>query len=128
MNDIEQLDSCQMQIDSVYKGIVQTYSDQMDKYLDPVVPYIGSATRRKSKPWWNSDLTLLWRKARKAEKELNKAKLNRLPSRSITELKENFRQQRSCFDKVFQKEKRKFQRKWQVNLENIDVKNPPALY
>ena len=34
----------------------------------------GYAKRRKSKPWWNPELTRLWKTARKAEKELYKAK------------------------------------------------------
>ena len=100
----------------------------MDLHLEPVIPYKGNNTRRKSKPWWNPELTRLWKTARKAEKDLHKAKRHGKNNILILELKNCFKLHRAMFDKTFQTEKRRYQRKWQVDIDNFNTNNPKKFW
>ena len=91
----------QSEIAEIFNKLIPTYSEQMDLYLEPVIPYKGDVKRRKTKPWWNQELTRLWKTARKAEKELHKAKRHGENNSMIMDLKNNFKSHRAMFDKTF---------------------------
>lgn len=70
IRDGEHLEFSQGQIDSHYETVLETYGNFMDKYMKPAqLPLKENVKcRRKTKPWWNSELENLWKMARKNEK------------------------------------------------------------
>ena len=126
--DMKVMEVNQSRIDEKYDEITQVYLTQMEQFFVPINNICGTKPHRKAKPWWNDELKTLWKKARNSEKILYKAKKDNTRSWEIQELRENFKENRANFDRVFQKEKRKYYRQWQIKLEKLDVNNPKVFW
>ena len=66
---IDQRSFSQENVDRIYKELIEKIFAEMDKYLD--VKSVKSKTRKMckfSKPYWNSELTALWKDMCRLEK------------------------------------------------------------
>lgn len=119
-NTIEQLQSGQrnqMVIDTVYGDFCATLKSEMDRLLNPKEILPTSTTQRKKKrtkkPWWNDNLSKLWKEMCIEERKWLKASGgDKKAQRPV------FLAKRKLFDKHVQKYKREYWFKMQNELEN----------
>ncbi len=77
------------------------------------------------KPWWNEVLQEKWNEAAKAEKDFLKFKGCR---RERTKLHQIFKNKQSNFDREYRREKRRFQRKRQLEIEEMQTNDPKEFW
>ena len=118
--------SNQDEVDEEYKSFCNILINEMDTYLD----YRGSGNRTKkkcklSKPYWNDNLTALWREMRNAEKEFLAFKGNKLQRGKLLS---NFKNARNMFDKRLRYYERSYFRDKALEIEKCDSRNPKAFW
>ena len=94
----------------------------MDKYLD--LPNAKRKTRKMfkiSKPYWNKNLTILWKDMCKCEKIY--LKMNSCNTEKNKAFK-GFKEARNKFDKALRKAERQYNRNFIDSIENFSSKNP----
>ncbi|CAC5379517.1 unnamed protein product [Mytilus coruscus] len=116
---LEQSEASQQNIDKMYENFVSVLKTEMSEKLQSKEIRISNAINNKArkckKPWWNSELTMLWNGVCKAEKNWNKCRL----SSKKRELRHIFIQKRKLFDRGVQGSKRQYWHSMQEELINL---------
>ena len=81
--------------------------------------------KRKSKPWWNDELNMLWKEVVNAERQYLNHKKNR---RNVTHLKNQFKSKQNQFDRQYSRVKRAFLRKQANDAIVINTSNPKEFW
>ena len=127
-NIIDKIQTCvesQNELDTVYSSFVDLLHSEMDKVFRTF-----SSNNRKlrtgfKKPWWNTNLNILFRNARSAEHMYLKAK--KIGGNS-SYLRHIFVSKRKLFDKEFRKEKRKYLLGYQSRLGELKTNDPKRFW
>ena len=109
----------QDELDILYNNICETLTNEMDRYLDSKC--ISKKTKRyykNNKPYWDNELSNLWKSMTQAEKDLIKCKGDKSSLKSI------FLKNRKLFDKALKHKERSFNRKFTESLETLNTRNP----
>ena len=112
----------QDELDILYNNICETLTNEMDRYLDSKC--ISKKTKRyykNNKPYWDNELSNLWKSMTQAEKDLIKCKGDKSLKSS---LKSIFLKNRKLFDKALKHKERSFNRKFTESLETLNTHNP----
>ena len=123
---IEKIECChgtRTALDHLYEDVCQTISSEMDKYFN-VKNNNVTRTRRKikiSKPFWNDELTCLWKDLRRHQNIFTNCTGN-------SNLKTNLRKKYQSAQKLLDKKIRQYERKYQQNqileIERLNKHNP----
>lgn len=126
IRDAEHLEFSQGQIDSHYETVLKTYGNFMDKYMKPAqLPLKENVKcRRKRSPGGTQNWKTYGKGREKMRSFFVKSEREGRYRCEIVNLKNNFSKSRSLFDKRFQKEKRRYIRKWPVNVDHLNCTNP----
>ena len=123
IQNIENAHAVQNEIDDMYKNVCNMYYNEMDVWFN--VNHISNSGRKKfrnsSKPFWNEELTNMWKDLCYAE---NRYLSSPQHSRIRRHLLATFKTKQNNFDKHYSKAKRKFQRQKQINIERLNTENP----
>ena len=111
---LEQNQNEQCGIDQSYEDFIKIIKSQMSCHLNPKTITVNKCRKKKrmKKPWWSEELTVLWEKMCKNERNWLKTK----NSNDKNALKHTYVQSRKCFDKTVQKHKRQYWREMQNKL------------
>ncbi len=71
INNIETLQASQQEVDTMYENVCNTYYKEMDLWFksNNVNSVLKKKFRNSYKPFWNDELTTLWKNVCKAESE-----------------------------------------------------------
>ena len=113
-------------INHLYDKLCSIVFMEMDKYLD----YTDSSKRSKkrlksSKPFWNSELTLLWKNMKDKEKELRKY---RGCNKAKNKLHNEYKISQAKFDKCLRNTERNYFRAFGNDIEAINTRNPKEFW
>ena len=121
IENIENSKGSQEIIDDLYSTICETLFSEMDKYLE-----IHNAKRKTrkmfkiSKPYWNKNLTILWKDMCKCEKIY--LKMNSCKAEKNKAFK-GFKEAQNKFDKALRKAERQYNRSFIDSIETFSSKN-----
>ena len=114
-------------IDEAYENFCKLVQSEMkDGLKHKVIKYRSDHYQkkmRKTKPWWNDDLTTQWESLCKAEKDWLKA-----PVGSKSQMKATMKQIQRSFNREVQKCKRNHWYNQQLDLMNICQENQPEFW
>ena len=113
-------------IDSTYQDIVDIYQTEMDNKLRKckMDHQLKHCHRFKPKPFWNPNLQLLWTDVQNSEKQYLQA-----PHSNLRKIKLSlYKNSRHTFDKAYKKEKRKYNRQKQNQIETANCNNPQEFW
>ena len=121
---IENIRKSQEEIDTLYDTFCNMLYDGMSELYDctNVHPKSRKKLRHKSKPWWNSTLTILWKVLCKAEHEFLKC------THGIERKRKRNKETQHCFDKLNKKCKRDYQRSLQNDIETLNTCEPKEFW
>ena len=127
INSIQMSLPNQTAIDNVYDEFCNLYYNEIRKYFKNNSRHSASKKQFKNstKPFWNINLTNLWKGMKAAEIDYLKTPKN--TSRRQTALRK-FKEKRNLFDKSYSKTKRKYQRDKMIEIENLNTKNPKEFW
>ena len=112
----------QCQLDSVYLEFCQNVTAEMDKHLDYKCQSKSLRKKFKSyKPFWNSELTKLWKDMCSKERAVRCVKNN---SQYKKTLRSKFISARKTFDKSLRYYERQYNRNIIANIEDVSTSNP----
>ena len=127
---IEKIECChgtRTALDHLYEDVCQTIFSEMDKYLN-VKNNNVTRTRRKlkiSKPFWNDELTCLWKDMRRHQNIFTNCTGN-------SNLKTNLRKKYQSAQKLLDKKNKQYERKYKQNqileIERINKHNPTEFW
>jgi hypothetical protein len=105
---LENSQTTQNNLDEVYIDFADSVLEQMNKRLPKHTiclndDYYGKAVGRSKKPWWNDNLTLIWKAQCKAERTWKRGQHH---NRKV--LQTAFIQARKKFDSAYQRERRRY--------------------
>jgi len=119
--------SCQQNIDQLYDGLCEAIFVEIEQNIN--VRDCSKHLRKKfkyHKPFWNDELTRLWKVMRDAEKLYTKS-LNS-PHSVKQMLRKNFLESQHQFDKYLRYTERTYFKNLAENLENINTTNPKEFW
>ena len=127
INQIEQSRDSQQEINTIYDDIVNLYICEMKKHFHFTMdtPSSNKKVRFTRKPWWNEELTSLFKDMKSAEHNYLKSKRKGNQSR---ELRNVFKHKQDIFDKTIKRTKRNFQRSKSLLLEEVNSSDPNAFW
>ena len=110
-------------LDKIYDDLLNVYYNEMSNFLDEIkqTPASKKATRHTKLPFWDEELSLLWKDFHCAERVYLKS---RRKSREYSALKLDFITKQRLFDKTFRRKERSFRRRQVYQLEEINNNNP----
>ena len=125
IDDIIQLRENQTKVDELYSKFCCFYHDEMKAYLacKDTHPRLQKCIKKRKKPFWNDNLTTLWKIACQKEKRYLKAQG---ASRRI--FRSEFVQAQKLFDKSYRKAKRNYNHCVINDLENLSGLNPTEFW
>ena len=111
----------QNRCDEVYSKLCNLYHREMENVFESknLHPSVKKNTKRKSKPFWNSELTQLWEQVKIRERDYFRA-----PQENKTFARQNFQEARNVFDRVYRRQERIYNRAKLNELEINVNKNP----
>ncbi len=117
----------QERLDSLYDQYVETYFDEMSSFFKEVsnTPVSRKSLRFTPKPYWNEDLSELWKRFHRSEKIFV---TTRKDDPAYSRILGDFRDKRRAFDKRLKREKRSYQRRKVYDLEKANTKNPKEFW
>lgn len=121
INSYENVSLDQELCDEVYGKLCDLYHKEMESTFRSknVHPYAKKSTKKKSKPFWNTELKQLWEQAKYCEKDFYKASQENKAS-----ARQHFQEARNNFDRVYRRQERIYNR---ANLNDLEInvnKNP----
>lgn len=122
ITNIEQSRSTQNQSDDLYNDLCNI----IIKEMEDVIPKFDCTARTRKKfkyhkPFWNEELTSLWKIARENEKKFLKCKQNH---REKQELQKKFKYSQNKLDRRLRYYDRKWRKGESLEIEEISVKDP----
>ena len=112
----------QSEIDRTYDQFCKVFYDEMDKTLKcKNTGKVAKKRYRVYKPFWNDELTKLWKIVRDTEKKYLKAAQNSTFRRHC---RIKFYDARNHFDKIYKKAKRQYQESKIKSIESLKTDNP----
>jgi hypothetical protein len=123
---ISMTNDIQNQLDHIYSEFCSVIMREMDQYLC----YKDASTRtrkkfRNFKPYWNDQLTLLWKNMKEAEKAFLKC---RGASDVKQRLRTKFMHERQIFDKALRRSERNYFKDVADEIEKINTNDPRAFW
>ena len=116
----------QKEINEIYVEFCKVVTNEMDLFLSYKSQSYASRKKFKShKPFWNSELTHLWKNMCQNEKRFKRYTGNR---EHKTELKTAFMLSRKVFDKKLRFYERQYNKKFIDRIEQINTSNPKAFW
>ena len=112
----------QVKIDLIYDNFCATLFSEMDSFLE--YRDVSKKVRKRfknHKPYWNDNLTQLWKSMRDAERRFLRCKGARGERSS---LRSAFQLKQYCFDKCLRKTERDYNRAKAEEIESINTENP----
>lgn len=112
ISKLETSERSQLNVDTAYDNLCTIIKSQMDEKLHkikitvPLNSVNSNKRRRVGKPWWNDELSSVWNDVCRAEKDFIKARKNSCGASK--NLKSVFVNKRNFFDRMIQKQKRKY--------------------
>ena len=126
INAREQEINSQNYVDNNYNNLCTVLKDEMDKYLK--FTECGPSTKKRwkhSKPYWNEELTELWKSMRNKERTYLKFRGDR---RNKALHLNNFKHSRHTFDKKLRSCERKYYYDKATELEQFNTNNPKEFW
>jgi hypothetical protein len=125
-----QVDICphsQQDIDHLYSSICTIYYSEMnDKLLKSDNRRCQKkGTKRKPKPWWCEELSVLWKDLCKAEKLYLAENRNRQLRQN---LRETFNMKQNIFDRTYRRIKRNYEKDQIANLKLLQTSDPKKFW
>ena len=122
ITNLESKVTSQNHLNSLYDSLCSIIQTEMKEYI----PYRGNNQKlnkkfKYSKPYWNEELTKLWKDMSAKEKVFRKFRGHRCIRQS---LKKQFEQSRTLFDRVLKKTECKYQKEKVDGIENLCQNNP----
>lgn len=114
----------QHELDRIYGMLCDTIISEMNKQLLIPNSTNGKKTLKQHKPYWNSELTRLWKEMCDAERRMTRC-YNRLIRR---DLRSHFICVRKNFDKKLRYYERNYKRGKMLELEEICTSDPRCFY
>ena len=126
IDDILTCRKTQSEVDNVFETFCEFYHSEMNQFVGYTDIKTGPKKKYKTKPkpWWNDELTLLWKQLIEKEKQLGKT----LTRKQKKTRHSQFRTALHNFDKLYRKHKRKYLYEQQIYLENINVNDPKQFW
>ena len=123
--DVERVRVDQESIDLIYKRFCNIYHSELQTYFKSTDIYPSAKKRyfRNSKPYWNDQLRNMWADVRKTEVEFTRAR-----GPNVSHARQKFKEAQNKFDKLYRREKRKYQRTQFNDLENAISNDPKAFW
>lgn len=125
INAIEVNNESQIEIDRIYSDFKTLLVSELDNFF-PI--YDGSKNKKKwkpCKPYWNDELTVLWKDMHAKETKFYKFK----GGRQIREqLRQEYKTSLWNFDKLLRTQKRRYERGQLLEIEEINTKNPSEFW
>ena len=117
----------QNDVDAVYEKFCNIYYTEIDKWFKGNFSHKSMKKRFKntSKPYWNDNLTCLWKGLCEAEKRYLSTPQH---SRRRRDLLKEFKLKQNNFDSAFKKAKRAFERGKMIEIEKLNTDNPKAFW
>ena len=130
-------------IDKIVTNLQMEYhrKDRINELYDEVVELIDSeikgnkiekrSCRRKNtpnRPYWNSELSKLWRKVNESSKNLNKLKKFGATNKNLRTAKSMLCESLDIFDKLHRKIKRQYQRGRMIQLDKLNSDDPKCFW
>ncbi len=114
----------QDQVDALYDSFCKEYHEAMDKHLHYVETLPDKCRKYKSnpKPWWNDELEKTWKHLVRKERELKEK--NSVKKKRLVKKNDEFKKAQQTFDRLYRKCKREYVRKEQMELEELNTKDP----
>ena len=81
--------------------------------------------KNSTKPWWDDELSQLWKDVHNAEIVYIKSKRTKSPQRNLNK---EFKSKQNIFDKTYKRKKRSHLRAQILHLEDINSKDPNAFW
>ncbi len=122
IRQIEQECFYQTQIDEAYERICSVYYEDLGRNSPK---HLGNKAKRKykhrAKPWWNENLSNLWKELSDSEQEFKSYTGVRQIKRRLLE---RFQIAQQRFDKEYNKAKRNFQKQQQSEISTLNTSDP----
>ena len=120
ITQMEQIRENQDEIDGIYNKFCNFYYDEMKRWLKSktVYPQAMKRFRRKSKPYWNDNLTYLWELLCQTEKAYMKCQ-----NQQKRLMREAYVAAQRNFDKNYRTAKRKYMKQKILDIENFSKYN-----
>ena len=129
MEVIEKLEAqiiCQRTVDQNYELFANVILKELDQYLCLPQCTLGTRKRYKySKPFWNEELTILWKTMRNSENTWKKCKGSEGLKRC---LHNKFKLNQNIFDKRLKQIERNFNRQQILNIDELNTKDPKEFW
>ena len=126
ISQIEVANASQEELDSVYHEFSKILFQEMDNDLQYVSCSSNVRKRFKNhKPYWNAELTDLWKNMRMAESNFIKF---HGPGRTKRWLQNSFKEAQNKFDKCLRNTERKYYRNYTEQLEEINTNDPKQFW
>ena len=127
IGQIQTARALQSDVDKVYDKFCNIYYAEIDKWFKG--NFSNKSMRKRfrntSKPYWNENLTCLWKGLCKAEKQYLSTPQH---FRKRRELLKDFKLKQNNFDTAFKKAKRAFERGKMINIEKLNTDDPKAFW
>ena len=130
-NTITRINQAQINTEHItetYQNLIEGLHEKMDEVLDlkKVSQHkLKQKNPKYSKPFWNEELSLLWKEACKAEKEFLKSKGNR---NHKNRLRTTYQNKRRTFDRAFRTAERRYNATRRENIEDLNQNNPKEFW
>lgn len=124
---IEHTRAVQADVDNSYQEVCNIYYNEMDKWLTykNINPSAKRRLRHSVKPFWNDELQNLWNDLCKTENEYLSKPQN---SRERQRLRMAFKTIQANFDRVYSKEKRRFERQKRTDIERFNTEDHKSFW
>ncbi len=125
IEDMELLQQTQQEVDNIYMQFCTMYYEEMNIWLKSknVHPAAYKRFKRRTKPFWNDDLTLLWNDLCEKEKMYLQCHDNRR-----RHFRTVFCTAQKVFDTAYSKARRNYQRSTIFDIENVCSSNPKEFW
>ena len=113
------LRATQNELDEIYEEFTNIVHGEMDKYMTfvDVQPRLKKRSKRRNKPFWNSELQELWNNLCVIERSRRRNKRD-------NHLMIQFNNARRQFDKTYRKVERNYYKEEQNKLVDLELNNP----
>jgi hypothetical protein len=128
INSIENNRTSATEISKIYEELTSEIQQHMEEVLDVKNLNKTTTKNRKAKhhkPFWNENLSTLWKETCKVEKEFLNYKGNR---KHTAEKREKYHKSRRNFDKELRRADRKYNAERRDRIDQLDTNNPKEFW
>ena len=124
IDKLDKLANNQVEVDEVYSELCKVLFSEMDCHLEVKTVFNKRVRKRLkvNKPFWDEELTTLWKKMRGSEKNFISCKS--FSGNLRKNLRGNFKHAMNKFDKMLRNKERKYNREQILQIDQVCDKNP----